>query len=73
MKIRFLRPYFMYAKGEIIEPDKPVRDIMLARGLCEIVEGEKPDKKKAAPLMEVASIEPTERAVARGPGRPRKI
>ena len=66
MRIRFVKPYFMYAKGEIITPDKPIRDIMLARGICEIV------VDNAEEQTETAAMNPPETAsVNRGNGKHR--
>ena len=68
MKVRFVRDYLMYQKGEIITPNKPIREILLQRGLIEIVEGE--EDGEAEP--ETASVEASEKAVKKR-GRPRKL
>lgn len=61
MKVRFIKPYHMYTVGEIIEPNKPIREILLQRKLVEIVEDQE----------ETAAIEPPENAKKKR-GRPRK-
>jgi len=31
MKLRLLKPYGMLAKGDVINPEKPVADLLIAR------------------------------------------
>jgi len=62
---RVIQPYGIYSRGQIIHPDGGVLDMLLRRGLVEIV-------RDSGTRSECAAVEPAERAVRRGPKRRRR-
>ena len=45
MKIRLLKPYQLSGPGEIIDPAKPIADLLIGRGIAVKVTGKKKKQK----------------------------
>jgi hypothetical protein len=50
MKIRFIRPWNTYCKGDVIDPPGLLRDHLLRSGFAERVEPEPAQDKKEEPV-----------------------
>ncbi len=63
MRIRFLKPYLLFAVGDETDMDAPVATLLCERKVAE-------ELKPSSP--EAATVEPGERAVHKRPKRRRK-
>lgn len=63
IKIRFLHPWQRYIPGDVIQPTAGMREILIQRGIAEVVVEDAP---------ETAMVEPQVERAVRPRGRPRK-